>query len=49
MKLLLNKILQLAGILEFSSAGLGEVRIRSVEANLYLAMNQNGNLYGEVN
>ena len=38
-----------AGILEFSSAGIGEVRIRAVNANLYLAMNQFGSLYGEVN
>lgn len=34
--------------MEFSSAGLDEVRIRGVHANLYLAMNSKGNLYGEV-
>ncbi|XP_075227068.1 fibroblast growth factor 1-like [Lycorma delicatula] len=36
-------------IMEFSSAGIGEVRIRGEEANLYLAMNKKGKLYGEPN
>ncbi|KAK7595279.1 hypothetical protein V9T40_013104 [Parthenolecanium corni] len=36
-----------SGVLEFTSAGIGEIRIRGVEANLYLAMNAKGSLYGE--
>ncbi|KAK9502288.1 hypothetical protein O3M35_011086 [Rhynocoris fuscipes] len=36
-------------IMEFTSAGFGEVKIRGVEANLYLAFNRKGRLYGEVN
>lgn len=36
-------------ILEFTSMAPGHVRIKGVEANLFLAMNKNGHLYGEVN
>ncbi|XP_022194608.2 fibroblast growth factor 1 [Nilaparvata lugens] len=37
-------------MLELSSAGpVNEVRIRGIEANLYLAMNRHGGLYGEPN
>jgi hypothetical protein len=36
-------------MVEFSSVDFGEVRIRGIETNLYLAMNQKGRLYGEVN
>lgn len=35
-------------ILEFTSMLPGHVRIKGVEANLYLAMDRNGLLYGEV-
>lgn len=35
-------------ILEFTSMLPGHVRIKGVEANLYLAMNKDGKLYGEV-
>lgn len=35
-------------IMEFTSERPGYVRIRGVEANLFLAMNKNGQLYGEV-
>lgn len=36
-------------IMEFTSMFPGHVRIKGVEANLFLAMNKNGQLYGEVN
>ncbi|XP_034252858.1 fibroblast growth factor 1-like [Thrips palmi] len=36
-------------VLEFSSVTNGEVRIRGVEANLFLAMNRQGKLYGQAN
>jgi len=39
--------LHLNSVLEFSSAGIGEVRIRGVASNLYLAMNKSGLLYAE--
>lgn len=35
-------------IMEFTSERPGYVRIRGVEANLFLAMDKNGQLYGEV-
>jgi len=35
-------------IMEFTSMSPGHVRIRGVEANLFLAMNKDGLLYGEV-
>lgn len=35
-------------IMEFTSVAIGHVRIRGVEANLFLAMNKYGLLYGEV-
>lgn len=35
-------------IMEFTSMSPGHVRIKGVEANLFLAMNKNGLLYGEV-
>lgn len=35
-------------ILEFTSMFPGHVRIKGVEANLYLAMNKQSKLYGEV-
>jgi hypothetical protein len=36
-------------ILEFTSMAPGHVRIKGVEANLFLAMDKTGHLYGEVN
>lgn len=36
-------------ILEFTSMAPGHVRIKGVEANLYLAMDKTGHIYGEVN
>lgn len=36
-------------IMEFTSIFPGHVRIKGVEANMFLAMNKNGQLYGEVN
>nr|CAD7202886.1 unnamed protein product [Timema douglasi] len=36
-------------VVELSSVDIGEVRIRGVETNLYLSMNNNGRLYGEGN
>lgn len=36
-------------LMEFTSMSPGHVRIRGVEANLFLAMDNNGLLYGEVN
>lgn len=42
-------IFLLLGVMEFSSAGsVGEVQIRGIETNLYLAMDKKGRLYGEV-
>lgn len=35
-------------IMEFTSMSPGHVRIRGVEANMFLAMDNNGLLYGEV-
>lgn len=35
-------------VMEFTSMSPGHVRIRGVEANLFLAMNKDGLLYGEV-
>lgn len=35
-------------IMEFTSMLPGHVRIKGVEANLFLAMNKDGKLYGEV-
>lgn len=35
-------------IMEFTSERPGYVRIRGVEANLFLSMDKNGQLYGEV-
>ncbi|XP_073990722.1 fibroblast growth factor 1-like [Rhodnius prolixus] len=35
-------------IMEFTSAGFGEVKIRGIQANLYLAFNKKGQLYGEI-
>jgi len=37
-----------SALLEFSSVDIAEVRIRGIETNLYLAMNSDGRLYGEV-
>ncbi|KAL1131253.1 hypothetical protein AAG570_010871 [Ranatra chinensis] len=36
-------------VMEFTSAGVGDVRIRAVESNMYLAMDNKGRLYGEEN
>ncbi|XP_014254541.1 fibroblast growth factor 1-like [Cimex lectularius] len=36
-------------IVEFTTVKAGEVRIRGTKANLYLAMNKTGRLYGEAN
>lgn len=35
-------------VMEFTSMSPGHVRIKGVEANLFLAMDRNGRLYGEV-
>lgn len=36
-------------IMEFTSMSPGRVRIKGVKANLFLAMDEKGQLYGEVN
>lgn len=35
-------------VLKFSSAGMAEIRIMGVESQYYLAMNENGDLYGSM-
>lgn len=35
-------------VMEFTSMSPGHIRIKGVEANLFLAMDKNGRLYGEV-